>query len=1332
MCDFVLKSWKGMVFKVKRIISLILTMAMVLSILPLTVQAQSLTAQGPIAPPENWTQYSPMERLFRVSGSNKTFILLDKSEDGYLVFSYDDYGKKAFDESSGIVFDINNKSNIGYFLNNEFLTEGYMDTTVNELKKMPAEITEYLNEHTWETEPATASASSTSQRAKVALMSQTEYVQYAGKFGVKDNSRTWMFRTARALTSDGKSILRYFDETSGHFTSSWPSNTALYIRPLFYLDETFFTSVKLNSAYMGSEVKKLVGSASTQQLSSVGYTQSEIEMILNSAENSVLNASIEFPEETVYEQETYCNVVVSSNGSYELTVSGDGTGSISLSGRDVSVVSKKCNIVIDGSGKKNLIFTLKKDGVVIESMRKEVFCADVYNDRELDSNSVRGVFLDLPNTLSNTDITVLKSMGTKNVRLDFSWMLIEPEEQTYDFSAYESAVEKLVSSGIAVHIVLSDDNEIYSGEQKEDALSAVVEAIISKFPSVSTIELPKATDTTAYIVGNSSDNRFFEFQGYDSAVKWFRPFFEIVNSGDIITKFIDAEKLQPNHIWVLYSNILDENSQTTTIFNDISKINQHTQGYLTSLKIGDDTGYITTEGLKVIGNGNYANSKIITPLNNGMNIFDGFSKQDAVNLISTSVASEINDFINKYQDVFSTSTQTMRMLYRLEQAEIYFQQLDINAKDCTGIINQIGEVGTYFCNVFKNGGITVAQDKMSVILTELYEIFKHSAAICVFFENSYKDSMASVSDFNLLTEGKNSKDPLVRSAYIHCETIKNCGARAELEKSYVAVGYYDLILKHLCQWAEALLKGDSSVYELFEIKDDVLSLEGICDYPNEMVTITVKKHLEEENQYELDYLGQTKANENGEYTCSYKIKNESGIYTLSVRTGNNNIYHREFMFFSKTDEDDLIASIKASSNSNDVLSAINKYSAIIRLYSEELAGITADDKTVISRILSHKSEINSIDKLINLTNEALLLDELHNAKSTTQVKTIIERYAYLLKLEMRNSWKTYTNLFNESTQNKVLDELAEKDFASGDDITVAFDTAVILKGVEGLSYREVMSLLTTNNNILNIDFSDYNKLTLDNKNSMLKTIAGVSYSSVVELKEDFESKAENYQNTKEPPYYPGGGGGGLSSGSKNYLGGVNVSPPANMNESQMQDGFNDMAGFEWASEPVKALCESNVINGVGGNRFEPDRAVRREEFVKMIVLAFDFEIPQNQELQFVDVSDDDWAASYIISAVSNGIITGETETIFGYGKPITREDAAVILYRVANMKNIVAAANDSSFTDYEMVSGYAKTAVANMSGAGIINGMGDGTFMPKEITNRAQAAKLIYELLKRK
>jgi len=51
------------------------------------------------------------------------------------------------------------------------------------------------------------------------------------------------------------------------------------------------------------------------------------------------------------------------------------------------------------------------------------------------------------------------------------------------------------------------------------------------------------------------------------------------------------------------------------------------------------------------------------------------------------------------------------------------------------------------------------------------------------------------------------------------------------------------------------------------------------------------------------------------------------------------------------------------------------------------------------------------------------------------------------------------------------------------------------------------------------------------------------------------------------------------------------------------------------------------------------------------------------------------------------------------------------------------------FTDANDIQAWATDAVTAMQKAGIINGMGDGTFAPNANATRAQAAKIIYEIL---
>ena len=89
------------------------------------------------------------------------------------------------------------------------------------------------------------------------------------------------------------------------------------------------------------------------------------------------------------------------------------------------------------------------------------------------------------------------------------------------------------------------------------------------------------------------------------------------------------------------------------------------------------------------------------------------------------------------------------------------------------------------------------------------------------------------------------------------------------------------------------------------------------------------------------------------------------------------------------------------------------------------------------------------------------------------------------------------------------------------------------------------------------------------------------------------------------------------------------------------------------------------------------------------------------------------------------------ETEFGVDKPITRQDTAVILYRIIqySAKSQKVINITKSFADSEKISDYARNSVLMLAEYGILNGFNDGSFKPQETLNRAQAAVVIYNML---
>ena len=96
----------------------------------------------------------------------------------------------------------------------------------------------------------------------------------------------------------------------------------------------------------------------------------------------------------------------------------------------------------------------------------------------------------------------------------------------------------------------------------------------------------------------------------------------------------------------------------------------------------------------------------------------------------------------------------------------------------------------------------------------------------------------------------------------------------------------------------------------------------------------------------------------------------------------------------------------------------------------------------------------------------------------------------------------------------------------------------------------------------------------------------------------------------------------------------------------------------------------------------------------------------------------DWASKSIENAISNNII--ELDSSFDYYSPITRLDLANIIARsYINIKGDYISPTTTDFTDIS------NTNIDIVSGLGIMNGYGDGTFLPDATALRQEMAKIL-------
>lgn len=244
--------------------------------------------------------------------------------------------------------------------------------------------------------------------------------------------------------------------------------------------------------------------------------------------------------------------------------------------------------------------------------------------------------------------------------------------------------------------------------------------------------------------------------------------------------------------------------------------------------------------------------------------------------------------------------------------------------------------------------------------------------------------------------------------------------------------------------------------------------------------------------------------------------------------------------------------------------------------------------------------------------------------------------------------------------------------------------------------------------------------------------ASVPFESIAALESAIRDYAGEYDGSSSGNKAPGGSGGG--SGGSGGSGGLQSSSKTNntpSNDSGKSDTYSDLDSVLWAKTAIESLSSRNIVSGTGGGKFSPSETVKREEFVKMLVGVINVNVSE-KEVNFSDTDKNAWYWEYVKKAAAGGIVMGVSDTEFGIGREITREQMAAMIYRAVKSSGLdIPRKAAAEFSDYGAISDYAKEACGFMAETGIMNGKTGGVFDPSAAATRAEAAKVIYELLLR-
>ena len=243
---------------------------------------------------------------------------------------------------------------------------------------------------------------------------------------------------------------------------------------------------------------------------------------------------------------------------------------------------------------------------------------------------------------------------------------------------------------------------------------------------------------------------------------------------------------------------------------------------------------------------------------------------------------------------------------------------------------------------------------------------------------------------------------------------------------------------------------------------------------------------------------------------------------------------------------------------------------------------------------------------------------------------------------------------------------------------------------------------------------------IDINKTTASEIAGILNGKITEIK--------GTDITKEPSGGSGGGGGG------GYKIDLKPTPSTDANGGS-SDTKTDAKPFEdtnlapWASDALLYLRGKGIMVGDGTNVF-PLQAVTRGEFSKIIAVAFSLKDAGNTH-SFSDAQNK-WWEEYAKIMSSHKIMNGIEETLFGGDDVITRQMLATAVYRALSVANIELYDQNEeiSFKDSDVIADYAKDAVMYLAKKGVVQGTGEGLFAPEAAVTRAEAAQLVYNILK--
>ncbi|WP_312700393.1 S-layer homology domain-containing protein [Sedimentibacter sp.] len=171
--------------------------------------------------------------------------------------------------------------------------------------------------------------------------------------------------------------------------------------------------------------------------------------------------------------------------------------------------------------------------------------------------------------------------------------------------------------------------------------------------------------------------------------------------------------------------------------------------------------------------------------------------------------------------------------------------------------------------------------------------------------------------------------------------------------------------------------------------------------------------------------------------------------------------------------------------------------------------------------------------------------------------------------------------------------------------------------------------------------------------------------------------------------------------------------------------FSDIEGH-WAKNWINKAVGLGFVSGYDDGTFKPDRTITRAEFSKLLNGALKTE--KKSSIGFTDVKNSEWFYDEVRKSIAAGFFSGYENNTFRPNNPIKREEVAKVVSSAMTTGG-VDGEGATLLSDYGTVQEWAKPSVNAVYNKGYILGYPDKTYRPSKALTRAEAVKIIYEII---